>query len=317
MGIPTISTIIPIYNTSKYLHRCVDSILAQNIADIEIILVDDGSTDESPDICDEYKARYPNIITVHQPNSGVSIARNVGLKLARGRYVNFADSDDFWGAEFYDDIVSQMIKHDLEIGCASSYIQTEEGEFITKYNSDSVELLSSEEAIKELLKCDKVSYSLCDKIFSREILKGLFFRPDIYHNEDFLFCYEAIKSSKRILLKLRPYHYYCYNTGSAVNSHFNDRKATAIHAQTIVNNDIHKSFPSLDKLADAQYYKVLLYLTSQMIRSGYDNEEILIHVQRLVRDNIKRILRSSLAIGYKKNALALSCGWNILKIVSR
>ncbi|MCM1139270.1 MAG: glycosyltransferase [Muribaculum sp.] len=316
MSEPVISTIIPVFNTGKYLRRCVDSILAQDVK-TEIILVDDGSTDDSPAICDEYESRYDNIIVVHQPNSGVSCARNAGLRLAKGKYIHFADSDDFFGGGFYKNAINQLVAKDADIYSCSSFVQNATGDFITKLDGESVELLNPEQAIGELLKSEKISYSLCDKIFSRSVLNDIYFHIKIYHNEDFMFCYEALKSARNIVVTPHPYYYYCYNPGSAVNSSFNDKKATAISAQGIVNKDIHIFFPSLIKLADAQYFKVVIYLASQMVVSGYDNENVLSEVQRLVRTNISNILHSNLAVGYKVNALALSIGWNLLKFISR
>lgn len=317
MSAPVVSTIIPVFNTGKYLSRCIDSILAQSIGDIEIILVDDGSTDDSPAICDEYKSKYDNIKVIHQPNSGVSIARNTGLKLANGKYIHFADSDDFWGGGFYIEAVNQLVANRGEVYCSSSYVQNHDGDFIAKSSDERIELLSTQQAVAGLLNCDKISYSLCDKLFRKSILSGVFFRQNIFHNEDFLFCYEALKEAKNVVVTSRPYYYYCFNQGSAVNSLFNDKKATALTAQKLVNRDMHKHFPSLTKLADTQYYKVVLYLALQMLRARYRNDEILSEVQHLVRSNLVSILKSDLAIGYKLNALALSCGWNILKIVSR
>jgi len=314
---PTISVIVPIFNTGKYLRRCVDSILAQSIEDIEVILVDDGSTDSSAAICDEYKSKNCNIVVIHQANAGVSCARNTGLSVSTGEYIHFADSDDFLGRGFYNNIVNQMITNGADIGCCSSLVQNNKGDFVAKFDNDDFEVLSTEQAVASLLKSDKISYSLCDKLFNRKIIDGIWFRSGIYHNEDFLFCYEALKRANRITVTTHPYYHYCFNLGSAVNSTFNDRKATAIYAQSIVNKDIHKQFTSLVELADTQYYKVLIYLASQMIRSGYNNASVLSDVKNLIRNNIIRILQSDLANGYKKNALALSLGWSIFKFISR
>ncbi|HEM5303194.1 TPA: glycosyltransferase family 2 protein, partial [Streptococcus suis] len=90
-----LSVIIPVYQVEKYLKRCIDSVLAQKFIDYEIILVDDGSTDSSPAICDAYSAEYPHISVIHKENGGLSDARNVGIKHAAGEYIFFLDSDDW------------------------------------------------------------------------------------------------------------------------------------------------------------------------------------------------------------------------------
>ena len=94
MTTPVLSIIVPVYNVEKYLARCIDSILAQTFTDFELILVDDGSTDNSGEICDEYAGKDPRIIVIHKENGGVSSARNHGLDIARGEYITFVDSDD-------------------------------------------------------------------------------------------------------------------------------------------------------------------------------------------------------------------------------
>ena len=92
---PKISVIIPVYNVSQYLHRCVDSVINQTYSDLEIILVDDGSPDDCPIICDEYSKKDARVKVIHKPNGGLSSARNAGLDIATGEYVGFVDSDDW------------------------------------------------------------------------------------------------------------------------------------------------------------------------------------------------------------------------------
>ena len=92
---PLVSIIVPVYNVEKYLKRCVDSILAQTFIDYELILVDDGSSDSSDIICDEYAAKFDKIYVIHQKNGGLSAARNAGMSIARGEYFLFCDSDDY------------------------------------------------------------------------------------------------------------------------------------------------------------------------------------------------------------------------------
>ena len=89
-----ISVIVPVYNVEKFIEKCINSILAQTYKDFELILVDDGSSDKSGEICDSFSAQHPNVHTIHQPNSGVSVARNNGIAAAKGEYIAFVDSDD-------------------------------------------------------------------------------------------------------------------------------------------------------------------------------------------------------------------------------
>lgn len=110
-----LSFIVPVYNVAPYLRKCVDSLLAQDYEDYEIILVDDGSTDASPQICDEYAADYNNIRVIHQPNGGLSAARNSGVKTAKGEYICFVDSDDYWEPNVLNGLMAQIDRDNLDV----------------------------------------------------------------------------------------------------------------------------------------------------------------------------------------------------------
>lgn len=110
-----LSIIIPVYNVASYLRKCVDSLLAQDYADREIILVDDGSTDGSGDICDEYASRSSIIKVIHQPNGGLSAARNSGLAIAQGDYICFVDSDDYWQPNMLGALMAQIERDNLDV----------------------------------------------------------------------------------------------------------------------------------------------------------------------------------------------------------
>ena len=110
-----LSIIVPVYNVAAYLRKCVDSLLVQDISDYEIILVDDGSPDECPEICDQYVAQYPNIKVVHQANAGLSAARNSGIKAAQGDYILFVDSDDYLQPNVLGALLEQVEREQLDV----------------------------------------------------------------------------------------------------------------------------------------------------------------------------------------------------------
>ncbi len=110
-----LSFIVPVYNVAPYLRKCVNSLLAQDYEDYEIILVDDGSTDNSPQICDEYAEKGPSIHVIHQANAGLSAARNAGLKAAKGEYVCFVDSDDYWEPNVLGGLMEQVQRENLDV----------------------------------------------------------------------------------------------------------------------------------------------------------------------------------------------------------
>lgn len=111
---PLISVIIPVYNVEKYLHRCLDSVIEQTYKNLEVILIDDGSTDHSGEICDDYAAKDVRIHVIHQENQGVSAARNKGLDTAKGEYIAFVDSDDYILPEMYAKMLECIIENNVD-----------------------------------------------------------------------------------------------------------------------------------------------------------------------------------------------------------
>lgn len=121
---PLISCIIPVFNAEQYLHRCINSVLAQDYLALEIILIDDGSNDKSPEICDEYAAKHCNIVVQHIPNSGASLARKVGVELAKGKYLTFVDADDYVIYNYVSAMFKALQKYNTTIaGCGSQCIK--------------------------------------------------------------------------------------------------------------------------------------------------------------------------------------------------
>ena len=120
--IPLISLIVPVFNVEKYLKRCLDSLISQSYKNIEIILIDDGSTDESGKICDRYAKEHSNIIKVlHQENQGLSMARNAGLDIAIGEYIGFVDSDDYVEPKMFERLYNNLLESNADISVCSFF----------------------------------------------------------------------------------------------------------------------------------------------------------------------------------------------------
>lgn len=179
------SVIIPIYKVEQYLTQCVDSVLNQTYKNFEIILVDDGSPDNCPRICDEFAKRYPCVNVIHKENGGLSDTRNVGLKAAIGEYVIFLDSDDWWiDKDFLRKTQSFIDKHkakdDIDVilfQAKKLYEETGIEEVDTLYDSQTINLLSRDETVKYLISTGTYSMSACTKVLKRKTLieKQLYF----------------------------------------------------------------------------------------------------------------------------------------------
>ena len=205
---PKISIIIPVYNVGKYLEQCVESILSQAFSDYEVILVDDGSTDNSGSICDLYSGKYVQVLTIHKENGGLSDARNVGLQHATGEFILFVDADDYI---FSDSLAAINISieetPDVDVVFLEAVKVFEDGSTISLgdgYQKDSIKEKTHEEVIAHISKLPKFPGSACTKLIRRSLINehSIFFKKGLLA--------EDIDWTVRLLLAARKYNY-CQN----------------------------------------------------------------------------------------------------------
>lgn len=222
-----ISVIIPVYQAKEYLNRCLDSVLGQTYENLQIILVDDGSTDGSAEVCDEYAKKDERVIVIHKTNGGVSNARNAGLDCVEGDYIGFIDSDDYIELDMYENLVKLMVENCADIACGSMVHYDEFGAWFMPEHPD-VLCCTGVEAIKSMFAndCEPSGY-LVNKLYKKELFVGKKFDATIKVREDSFLMWELFFSSSRVVCKdLRKYHY-LFNTNSAINGKYNDRFYTA------------------------------------------------------------------------------------------
>lgn len=219
-----ISIIIPVYNNEPFLERCLNSVVSQSYRNLEIIVVNDGSADDSASIIGEFAERDSRIRPFHQQNQGVSAARNVGLQNATGDFVGFVDADDELLPDMYAFLLNNLLKNDADIShCGFELVKKQE---VIKFHDSGILLIQNKaEGVKEILLGKRVEPSACTKLYRRRVLRDVFFPVDIKNNEDVLFnvhaFYHAEKSIFEDVVKYRYHH----NLQSASHSVFTERKA--------------------------------------------------------------------------------------------
>ena len=267
-----ISVIVPVYNVEKYIRCCVDSIIDQTYENIEIILVDDGSTDSSGTLCDEYLAKELNnkiIKVIHKENGGTSSARNVGKKLATGKYIGFVDADDYIHPRMYEKMIEVMKKTcSCIVVCRFDYVSDdcvmnarygEEGKIIGTF--------TAKEALNNLLMDDSSVNSgiMCDKLFDVNLFNGLEFPEGIRHEDDYLIHHLFGNASKVTYLSDR-FYYYRIRVGSFMNR-FSLKNADLLLAHEDRIQYYKSKFPDIlakeimfyANQVDYIYFKVLRY----------------------------------------------------------
>lgn len=224
-----ISIIVPAYNVEKYLARCLDSIIRQTYKNIEIIVVNDGSTDETGRVLDEYVKKYPKIIKpIYIENGGVTNARLTGVSVAKGTWIGFVDGDDEIENNMYEFLVKNAIKHHAEISHCGYQMVFSDGRIHYFYNSGCLVVQDRITALKELLLGLKIEPGLCNKLFHKNlfynILQTDLMNRSIKINEDLLMNYYLFNSANNTVYEdLCPYHY-IVRPNSASRQKLNENK---------------------------------------------------------------------------------------------
>lgn len=221
-----VSVVIPVYNAEKSLDACIESILQQKGVATEIFLVDDGSTDASAAICDRYSKEYANISVVHIKNSGQSVARNTGLKMAQGRYVTFTDSDDKMLPEMLNKMVAAGDKHNADIICCNYHEIDENGIISHTESTDREYILNHEEALIHFYSKDKI-YSQCwSKLYRRQMLVDCHVENEpVRYDEDLIFNIKAFKAAQTTVIVDEPLFLYTNRTDSVAHSQWRYKKS--------------------------------------------------------------------------------------------
>ena len=201
---PFLSVIIPVYKVEKYLNRCVDSVLNQDFKDIEVILVDDGSPDGCPAICDEYAQKDNRVKVIHKKNGGLSSARNVGIEIAQGEYLAFLDSDDAWAENKLGEVMKHLQQANVDMLLFSSCDELEDGRRYQRKDSlllptETCNIYNCNEYYSQLIKQGNLRESACTKIIKAEFIKGfnLYFQPGII-SEDTEWMFRVLRTCQRI-----------------------------------------------------------------------------------------------------------------------
>lgn len=218
-----ISVVVPVYNIAEDLPRCLDSILAQNYPSIEIITVDDGSSDPSGKVLDEYAQIHANIRVIHKENGGVTSARLRGVAEASGEWIGFVDGDDEIEPDMYERLLRNALEYDVEISHCGYQMCFPDGRVNYFHNTGILEKQDKATALRELLSGNKIEPGLWNKLFHKSLFDGLVMPLDIRINEDLLMNFYLFSQVKQTVFDdWCPYHYIVRSTSAsraALNDH--------------------------------------------------------------------------------------------------
>jgi len=223
-----ISVIIPVYNVEKYLAKCIDSVIAQTHDNLEIMLVNDGSSDSCPQICDAYAKNDNRIKVIHKPNGGISSARNAGLDIATGEWIGFVDSDDWVLPNMYEELISAAVNENSDLAVCG-YIRVDENGEHLKYISVYGKVLTNAEALTNLVVSGGAYNVAWSKLYKKSILEGIRFPVGKIHEDVFVTNRIFCKCNKVAIV---PSHLYMYvkREGSIMTSSYSIERLHACDA---------------------------------------------------------------------------------------
>lgn len=282
-----VSVIVPVYNAENYLEHCLDSLTKQSYRDVEILLVNDGSTDKSGEICDAYALKHQNIRVFHQENAGVSSARNLALKHAFGTFVMFVDSDDWIDLDTIEHGIDVMKDADADLLTFGLKLEINHRPIIQSQWGPSIEkrVILQEDLFKELLYGKNVGGYMCNKIYKKTLITGGF-DPNFHICEDFEFNVRCARNVDRaVVLNWFPYHYFRAEHGSTeYRRKFSQRELTGALAYEKIIESYQKCAPEcVDTLSTNQLKRFLNF------RSRYKYNRITdIEAKEFIESGIKR-----------------------------
>lgn len=295
-----ISVIVPIYNVEKYLDRCVDSIINQTYKNLEIILVDDGSPDNCPKMCDDYAKIDNRIKVVHKENGGLSDARNVGMEVATGEYVSFIDSDDYISLDFYETLLETIVDNDSDI-VECGVVKFYEDNNFDEYSDDlKVTNYDTLYALDGLINENPFKQHVWNKLYKSNIVLDIPYAVGKL-NEDEFWTYQIFGKAKKVTRINKTMYYYFQRGSSIMGNGYNIRRLDALEGKMNRQAYIEKNFPTLATKAKVDLYGSCMFAYQSVLKfmSGKDKKKAIKIIKdyknrcKLTTDEINSITDSS------------------------
>lgn len=317
--LPLISVVLPIYNVEKYLCRCVDSVIAQTYKNIEIILVDDGSPDRCPEICDEYAKKDERVRVIHRQNGGVSAARNTGVEAASGKYISFVDPDDYVTDDFLSFMYEIAVKYSADIVSCGAVDVYPSGKTAFHAPDKELHIMDSHEALERICYNDGFYITLWDKLFKASLFDGIQFTEGKLF-EDTGTTYKLVDKADKIAAccEIKYYYVISKDSTSITTSAFKMSKLDYVEMADEMADYITEKYPDLTHAAQRKQLHAYLSTLTQLVNSDVRHKEI----EKSLMSRIKPLKRDALKNPRtpkrdKAALLALSFGYDMFSILWR
>jgi glycosyltransferase involved in cell wall biosynthesis len=306
---PLVSILVPVYNASLYLRACLDSIINQSYRNLQIVLIDDGSRDDSLSICQHYASVDDRIEVYTQENQGVAITRNHLLMEAKGDYVLFIDSDDWVELDMIEYLIS------LTNECGADIVMCDKLVNETLPSSKiTINTLAKDVAIRDFLVHKYFDGSLWNKLLKRDVLLNVTFQSGISYGEDALFVWDILQNIAKVVITTKQLYHYRINDTS-LSHNYNGHQFSALNVWNRIVQDVETYYPEYLDLARAQFCNQMTIILYGAARNGYKYDNNVGQLCDIVKKYRTHMRRTNCSL--KKNAFAflISRHYKIMKII--
>lgn len=285
-----ISVILPIYNVEKYLSRCLDSVIGQTHKNIEIILVDDGSTDNSYKICEEYAKNDKRIVIIHKENGGLSDARNVGIKKAKGDYITLIDSDDYVEKDYVEFLYKLIKDNNSQMSVCGHTVLYENGKKIKKETHEHL-VLSAKKTLEKILYDDGIDLSAWAKMYEKKLFDKVQYPKGRYF-EDSATTYLLVDECKKIAVGSESKYNYIIRNNSITTALFSPKKMELITSTEEMTSYVKSKYPDLKAAAERRLMYAYLSTLSQLANSKFRHKKEENELMKYIKLNRKNVLKN-------------------------
>ncbi len=308
---PTLSIIIPVFQAEQYLKPCINSVLKQTFTDFELILINDGSTDKSRDICEEYAQKDARVKVFHQTNHGQAAARNKGIDNSSGRYIGFMDNDDIILPVMFETLVKNIETTQADISSCSFIQQNEKGEKQHRIHDYKKYILSNFAGMEELLSRTKLDIYVWTKVYNRKFIEQHRIRFEEGKNdEDMLFNYMAFTFSKKCVFEDTPLYIYNHREYSASRifpqKDLEKYLRGTLYRVNKIETETKQNYPSLHYLALRQKIIYCIQMISKIMHSSLKGDNVYYReIMCFLKNHKKEVFRNKKYIGLKYIGIVL------------
>lgn len=291
---PEISIIVPVYNSSPYISKCIESILDQTFKNFELILVNDGSTDQSGHICEQYALQDSRIKLVHKENGGVSSARNAGINLARGEFISFVDGDDWIYKEMYSKLYDLSKETNSDISICSIYREIN-GEVIGTKREEFIIEMDNTEAMRELFTGKYFRFAVWAKLYKKSCFKNILY-PEDRRLDDLPTTYKIFSNANKVAYTSYAGYIYLLRENSIITSSYNEKKLDVFLGWDEIITFMNKNYPKLSKeyISCFVYYSMdHVYSILNQVEDPGERNKYILYIQQYVRKYYKEILKNT------------------------